>query len=303
MKGIVGKVALGEADAGFVYCDRRAAGRRPASRAIAIPAWAQPKVRYEIAVVAREQAQGGRAGVVRAGCERRGRRRLLRHGRLRPPVRPRRRLRFSALARRRARGRRWRSSLLPVLAIFLRSRPAGCSTGSRSDVARDALAVTLKTNLIAHGADPARRDAGGVPARDAALPRARARRHARRAPARAAAGGRRHRPARRLRAPGLLGGTLDALGIPSGSRSSRSSWRSSSSPARSTSARRSPPSRRSTDDARRLAHARRRPGADVLRASRCRSPAAASARARRWRSPAGSASSARRSCSRAACRA
>jgi molybdate transport system substrate-binding protein len=50
VKSIVGKVALGEADAGFVYrTDLRAASDR--LRAIAIPAWAQPAVRYEVAVV------------------------------------------------------------------------------------------------------------------------------------------------------------------------------------------------------------------------------------------------------------
>jgi molybdate transport system substrate-binding protein len=50
VKGIVGKVALGQADAGFVYAtDVKPVADRV--RAIAIPAWGQPKVRYEIAVV------------------------------------------------------------------------------------------------------------------------------------------------------------------------------------------------------------------------------------------------------------
>ena len=50
VKSIVGKLALGEADAGFVYrTDVRAAGGR--LKAIRIPARAQPEVRYEIAVV------------------------------------------------------------------------------------------------------------------------------------------------------------------------------------------------------------------------------------------------------------
>jgi molybdate transport system substrate-binding protein len=50
VKSIVGKLALGEADAGFVYrTDVRAASGR--LRAVAIPDWAQPAVRYEAAVV------------------------------------------------------------------------------------------------------------------------------------------------------------------------------------------------------------------------------------------------------------
>jgi molybdate transport system substrate-binding protein len=50
VKGIVSKVALGEADAGFVY---RTDAKPVASgtRTIAMPNWAQPPIRYEIAVV------------------------------------------------------------------------------------------------------------------------------------------------------------------------------------------------------------------------------------------------------------
>jgi molybdate transport system substrate-binding protein len=50
VKGVVGKIALGQGDAGFVY----ATDVKPVANdvtAIQIPAWAQPKVRYEIAVV------------------------------------------------------------------------------------------------------------------------------------------------------------------------------------------------------------------------------------------------------------
>lgn len=52
VKAVTGKVALGQADAGFVYTtDARAVSDDVT--AIRIPAWAQPRVRYEIAVVSR----------------------------------------------------------------------------------------------------------------------------------------------------------------------------------------------------------------------------------------------------------
>ena len=52
VKAVTGKVALGQADAGFVYAtDARAVSDHVT--VIRIPAWAQPRVRYEIAVVAR----------------------------------------------------------------------------------------------------------------------------------------------------------------------------------------------------------------------------------------------------------
>jgi molybdate transport system substrate-binding protein len=54
VKGIVGKLALGEADAGFVYLtDARAASSRLV--VIQLPRRSQPTVRYEVAVVKRSQ--------------------------------------------------------------------------------------------------------------------------------------------------------------------------------------------------------------------------------------------------------
>jgi molybdate transport system substrate-binding protein len=54
VRAVTGKVALGQADAGFVYVtDARAVSDQVS--VIRIPAWAQPRVRYEIAVVNRSQ--------------------------------------------------------------------------------------------------------------------------------------------------------------------------------------------------------------------------------------------------------
>jgi molybdate transport system substrate-binding protein len=52
VKAVTGKVALGQADAGFVYATDARPVRAQVS-VIRIPAWAQPRIRYEIAVVAR----------------------------------------------------------------------------------------------------------------------------------------------------------------------------------------------------------------------------------------------------------
>jgi molybdate transport system substrate-binding protein len=79
VKGIVGKVALGQADAGFVYTtDVRAAPDR--IRAVVIPPWAQPKVHYEVAVVrASKNRVAARAWVARLS-QGRARRVLRSHG-------------------------------------------------------------------------------------------------------------------------------------------------------------------------------------------------------------------------------
>ena len=79
VKGIVAKVALGEADAGFAYStDARAVARKV--EPIGLPAWSQPPIRYEIAVV-RSSARGtaARAFVARV-LSKRGRLELRRAG-------------------------------------------------------------------------------------------------------------------------------------------------------------------------------------------------------------------------------
>lgn len=85
VKGVVGKVAIGQADAGFVYgTDAHAVRARV--RVIRIPAWAQPSVRYEIAVVSRSSSKAAARAWINVLLSARGQRALANHGFL-PPVR------------------------------------------------------------------------------------------------------------------------------------------------------------------------------------------------------------------------
>jgi molybdate transport system substrate-binding protein len=71
VKAVTGKVALGQADAGFVYVtDARAVGDRV--KAIRIPARAQPRVRYEIAVVSRSSNKAAAHAWIEKLLSRRG---------------------------------------------------------------------------------------------------------------------------------------------------------------------------------------------------------------------------------------
>ena len=75
VKGIVTKIALGEADAGFVYrTDARPVAAQ--TRAIALPAWSQPPVRYEIAVVKSSSRPAAARAFVKKITSKRGRKLL-----------------------------------------------------------------------------------------------------------------------------------------------------------------------------------------------------------------------------------
>ena len=79
VKGIVAKVALGEADAGFVY---KTDARPVASKvnAVLVPAWAQPPIRYEIGIVRSSSHRAAARAFVRHVTSLRGRRMLVRAG-------------------------------------------------------------------------------------------------------------------------------------------------------------------------------------------------------------------------------
>ena len=79
VKGIVAKVALGEADAGFVYLtDARTAATQ--LKDVPLPSWAQPPVRYEIAVVKSSSRAAAARAFVRRVLSPRGRLVLKRAG-------------------------------------------------------------------------------------------------------------------------------------------------------------------------------------------------------------------------------
>jgi ABC-type molybdate transport system substrate-binding protein len=84
--GLFGTVLVGEADAGFVYVsDARVAASR--LKTIAIPVFAQPKVRYEIAVVRNRPGTAAARAYVAKVTGPAGRRRLAQAG-FRFPVPP-----------------------------------------------------------------------------------------------------------------------------------------------------------------------------------------------------------------------
>jgi molybdate transport system substrate-binding protein len=75
VKGIVAKVALGEADAGFVYkTDARPVASK--IRVLALPAWAQPPIRYEIGIIRATKHAAAARAFIRRVTSLRGRRLL-----------------------------------------------------------------------------------------------------------------------------------------------------------------------------------------------------------------------------------
>lgn len=79
VKGIVSKVALGEADAGFVYrTDAKPVSARVEK--IFLPTWAQPPIRYQIAIVKSTARQVEARSFIRKVLSKRGRLLLRRAG-------------------------------------------------------------------------------------------------------------------------------------------------------------------------------------------------------------------------------
>jgi molybdate transport system substrate-binding protein len=79
VKGIVTKVALGEADAGLVYrTDAKPVASR--TRTIALPDWAQPAIRYELAVVKTSSHLSAARAFVKQVVSKRGRALLAKAG-------------------------------------------------------------------------------------------------------------------------------------------------------------------------------------------------------------------------------
>jgi len=79
VKGIVSKIALGEADAGLVYLtDAKAVAGE--TRTITLPDWAQPPIRYEVAVVSSSSHRAAARAFIAKVTSKRGRHLLAQAG-------------------------------------------------------------------------------------------------------------------------------------------------------------------------------------------------------------------------------
>jgi molybdate transport system substrate-binding protein len=76
VKGIVAKIALGEGDAGFVYKTDALPVQKKVI-AIAVPAWAQPPIRYEIGIVKASSHRAAATAFIKRVTSLRGRRLLV----------------------------------------------------------------------------------------------------------------------------------------------------------------------------------------------------------------------------------
>ncbi len=147
VRAVTGKVALGQADAGFVYVtDARAVSDQVT--VIRIPAWAQPRVRYEIAVVSRSSRKAAAQAWIRMLLSAKGQAALKSYGFL-PLPKP---TLVDGLVRAAlvlATGAVMLFLLLPVVAVFLRVPPGELISALGSEAALDAIRVTAETNAIA----------------------------------------------------------------------------------------------------------------------------------------------------------
>jgi molybdate transport system substrate-binding protein len=79
VREVLTKVALGEADAGFVYStDAKTVPKKVT--VIKVPAWAQPKVRYGVCVVTKSGAKSDARAFIKRVLSKAGQRKLLKYG-------------------------------------------------------------------------------------------------------------------------------------------------------------------------------------------------------------------------------